>query len=87
MAIWSKSQLVVEGPAAPETLGKARRMWTDGNLSVHARKLEDAEHITPPKSRGRRTEFALPTLTRAHCSCGSPERRLRAVQPALEGVW
>ena len=41
---------------------------TDGNLSVHARKLEDAGYVTCTKSfEGRvpRTEFALPDVGRA----------------------
>jgi len=40
---------------------------TDGNLSVHARKLEDAEYITCTKSfEGRvpRTEYSLTTAGR-----------------------
>ena len=57
---------IVSALAVNETLSfnelKALMQTTDGNLSVHARKLEDAGYITCKKSfEGRvpRTEYAL----------------------------
>lgn len=57
---------IVSALAANERLTfnelKALMRTTDGNLSVHARKLEEARHITCTKSfegRRPRTDFAL----------------------------
>ena len=55
---------IVSALAVNETLSfndlKALLDTTDGNLSVHARKLEEAEYITQSKaSEGRRTEFRI----------------------------
>jgi DNA-binding HxlR family transcriptional regulator len=57
---------IVSALAAVESLTfneiKALQETTDGNLSVHARKLEDAEYITCTKtfdSRRPRTEYRL----------------------------
>jgi DNA-binding HxlR family transcriptional regulator len=62
---------IVSALAVNETLSfnelKALMQTTDGNLSVHARKLEDAGYITCRKSfEGRvpRTEYALTTTGR-----------------------
>ena len=62
---------IVSALAVNETLTfnelKALMQTTDGNLSVHARKLEDAGYITCRKSfEGRmpRTEYALTTTGR-----------------------
>lgn len=62
------SALAVEEPLAFNDLKKLLKT-TDGNLSVHARKLEEAEYITCKKSfQGRipKTEYRLsPTGRRA----------------------
>ncbi|MDQ3698574.1 MAG: transcriptional regulator [Gemmatimonadota bacterium] len=57
---------IISGLAANESLSfnelKALLETTDGNLSVHARKLEDAQYVTCTKRfEGRRpkTEFRL----------------------------
>ena len=62
---------IVSALAARESLTfnelKALLKTTDGNLSVHARKLEDAEYIACDKSfEGRvpRTEYRLTALGR-----------------------
>jgi DNA-binding transcriptional ArsR family regulator len=62
---------IVSALAARDTLTfnelKALLKTSDGNLSVHARKLEDAEYITCDKSfEGRvpRTEYRLTALGR-----------------------
>ncbi len=62
---------IVSALAVNESLSfnelKALLATTDGNLSVHARKLEDAQYISCTKSfQGRhpRTEFRLTTAGR-----------------------
>jgi DNA-binding HxlR family transcriptional regulator len=62
---------IVSALAAAESLTfneiKALLETTDGNLSVHARKLEDAEYVTCTKtfdSRRPRTEYRLTAVGR-----------------------
>jgi DNA-binding transcriptional ArsR family regulator len=62
---------IVSALAAQETMSfselKAATETTDGNLSVHARKLEDAGYVTCTKGfdgRLPRTEFGLTTSGR-----------------------
>ena len=55
---------IVSALAVNETLTfnelKALLDTTDGNLSVHARRLEEAEYISQSKAaQGRRTEFRI----------------------------
>jgi DNA-binding HxlR family transcriptional regulator len=66
---------IVSALAAAETLTfneiKALLGATDGNLSVHARKLEDAEYVTCTKtfdSRRPRTEYRLTPVGRRELS-------------------
>jgi len=62
---------IVSALAAADSLTfnelKALLKTTDGNLSVHCRKLEDAQHVTCTKSfegRRPRTEYRLAPLGR-----------------------
>jgi DNA-binding HxlR family transcriptional regulator len=62
---------IVSALAATDSLTfnelKALLKTTDGNLSVHCRKLEDAQHVTCTKSfegRRPRTEYRLAPLGR-----------------------